>query len=138
MSHNMNFVRSDASGTEVIASTAITTAFSGTIQVGSTDCRDFENVTHWVECTAKSTATRIDVQVSFSEDDVEFDPQKTESVSGANITATDAVFQFDIQSRTAPFVLGLSLPTHGRRHAQVAIRADQGTPTCSVKAQRGA
>lgn len=138
MSHNFSFVRSDASGTEVLASQTITTAFSGATQSGSTDCRDFANVTHWVYCTAKSTATRIDVQVSWSEDNSTFDPEKTESVLGGTVTATDAVFAFDISGKAATFVLGLPLPTHGRRYAQVAIRADQGTPTCSVEAQRGA
>lgn len=131
-------VRSDASGTEVLASGTITTAYSGGTQTGSTDCRDFSNVTWWLECTAKSSATRLDIQIQWSEDDTNFDEQGSEAISAGTATVSDYEAQFDISGDTATFVKHISLPTYGRRYAKFRVKADGGTPTVSAKVQRGA
>lgn len=131
-------VRSDASGTEVLASGAISSAYSGGTQTGSTDCRDFSNATWWISCTNKSSATRLDVSIQWSEDDSNFDEQGSEAVSSGTATVSDYEAQFDITGDSATFVKHLSLPTYGRRYAKFRIKADTGTPTVSAKVQRGA
>ena len=131
-------VRSDASGTEVLASGTITTAFTGGSQTGSSDLRDFSNATWWVTCTVKSSAARLDISIQWSEDDTNFDEQGTEVISSGTSTVSDYEAQFDISGDTATFAKHISLPTYGRRYAKFRVKADAGTPTVSAKIVRGA
>lgn len=134
--------KSDAAGTDIIGTSgvpvAITTTYTGVgVQVGSTDFLYYTTGIWYVYVTAKSTATRIDMRVQWAEDNVYFDAQGTEDITGGTVTVDSAEFQFDITGDAATFVKHLPLPCDGRRYAKFSVKSDAGTPSVYVRVVRG-
>lgn len=134
---------SDTAGTDIIGTSGVPVAISNTyagagIQAGSTDCLTYNNVVWYVYVTAKSTATRIDMRVQWSEDNVYFDEQATESIASGTVTVDDGEWQYDISTDVVTFMKHLPLPTYGRRYAKFSVKSDAGTPSVYVRVVRSA
>ena len=126
-------VRSDASGTDVIGSSAtpqvLNLANTYFTQTGFTDTRDFGDCVWHVTCEDKGTATKLTVKVEWSEDASNLSSQGSESISAGVSTLSEYIAEYDISGETAPFNLPAILLPVAAPNAQVSVKSDIGTTT---------